>query len=214
MKTTFFRTIGQAVMIFLAVGISGYAFSYFNFNVQNLLLSKDRELLANVLYRSAFYMHAGFGAIALFTGSWQFLKKFRNRNLTRHRLLGKIYVCSVLLSSVAGLGIAAQATGGLIPRIGFSILALLWFWTNVQAYRTIRQGNVAAHQQWMTRNYALTFAAVTLRLWLPLLQFGFALPFMTAYPIVAWLCWIPNLLVAEWLVRSQQKEIPAISQKA
>ena len=24
-----------------------------------------------------------------------------------------------------------------------------------------------------------------------------------AYPVIAWLCWIPNLLIAEWFVRSR-----------
>ncbi len=193
-------------MIFLATGISLYAFSYFNFKVQNLLLAKDKELLASMLYRIAFYTHTGFGAIALFTGGWQFLTRLRNRNLQLHRNAGKLYVVSVLLSSIAGFAIALHATGGLVPVVGFSTLALMWLATDIQAYRTIRQGNVVAHQQWMTRNYALTFAAVTLRLWLPLLQFGMGLTFLTAYSIVAWLCWIPNLLVAEWIVRNQAKE--------
>ena len=47
---------------------------------------------------------------------------------------------------------------------------------------------------------AVTLAAVTLRLWLPVLL-GTHVPFDTAYPIVAWLCWVPNLLVAEAIVR-------------
>jgi hypothetical protein len=52
----------------------------------------------------------------------------------------------------------------------------------------------------MVRNVAVTLAAVTLRLWLPVLL-GMHVPFDTAYPIVAWLCWVPNLLVAETIIR-------------
>ncbi len=51
----------------------------------------------------------------------------------------------------------------------------------------------------MTRSYALTLAAVTLRIWLPMSQVA-GIPFADAYQVVAWLCWVPNLVVAEWLI--------------
>jgi mannose-6-phosphate isomerase-like protein (cupin superfamily) len=62
---------------------------------------------------------------------------------------------------------AAHAFGGPIARLGFAGLALAWLVTGTCAYRAIRAGNVALHRRWMVRNFALTFAAVTLRLWLP-----------------------------------------------
>jgi hypothetical protein len=40
---------------------------------------------------------------------------------------------------------------------------------------------------------------VTLRLYLPL-SGAIGIPFDDAYPAIAWLCWVPNLVVAEWLV--------------
>jgi hypothetical protein len=51
----------------------------------------------------------------------------------------------------------------------------------------------------MTRNFALTFAAVTLRIWVPA-SFVSGIPLAVAYPIIAWLCWVPNLLVAELIL--------------
>ena len=56
------------------------------------------------------------------------------------------------------------------------------------------------HRRWMIRSYALTAAAITLRLYLPLLS-HLGIPFDMSYPVVAWLCWVPNLLFAEWLCR-------------
>jgi len=47
----------------------------------------------------------------------------------------------------------------------------------------------------------LTFAAVTLRIWLPLFQYGFGMDFVTAYVIIAWLCWVPNIIWAQWKVK-------------
>ena len=41
---------------------------------------------------------------------------------------------------------------------------------------------------------------MTLRLYLPLSGL-LGLPFETRYRVIAWMCWVPNLLVAELLVR-------------
>ena len=63
----------------------------------------------------------------------------------------------------------------------------------------------------MVRNFALTFAAVTLRLWLPAsIVAGF--PFELAYPVIAWLCWLPNLVAAELLFN--RTRVPSIEQAA
>jgi len=43
---------------------------------------------------------------------------------------------------------------------------------------------------------------VSLRILLPLSGLS-GIPFATAYPAVAWLCWIPNLLLAEWILAGQ-----------
>ncbi len=49
-------------------------------------------------------------------------------------------------------------------------------------------------------SYAASFAAVTLRIWLPLLTIAFQ-DFVVAYRIVAWLCWVPNIAFAYFWVR-------------
>lgn len=52
--------------------------------------------------------------------------------------------------------------------------------------------------------FALTLAAVTLRNYMPLMLFVLHCPFRTTYITVSWLCWVPNLLIAEWLIRRQR----------
>jgi len=52
----------------------------------------------------------------------------------------------------------------------------------------------------MIRSFALTFSAVTLRLYILLSQM-LGLDFITAYRAIAWLAWIPNALFAEWFLR-------------
>ena len=97
-------------------------------------------------------------------------------------------------------GMAFHAFGGLPARLGFGVLALLWLYTGYRAYRAIRARDIAAHRRWMVRNFALTFAAVMLRLYLPSAMAS-GMAFELAYPVIAWLCWVPNLVVAEWIIR-------------
>ncbi|OCA80154.1 hypothetical protein BBH99_04720 [Chryseobacterium contaminans] len=61
-----------------------------------------------------------------------------------------------------------------------------------------QKGEYDKAQQFMVYSYACTFAAVTLRLWYPLLQNITHDP-DKSYLAVAWLCWLPNLLAAYWI---------------
>ncbi len=81
--------------------------------------------------------------------------------------------------------------------VALAFLSLGWLYTGLHAYLAIRARVVASHRRWMVRNFSLAFGAVTLRLWLPA-SVASGIPFETAYPVIAWLCWVPNLLVAEW----------------
>lgn len=97
------------------------------------------------------------------------------------------------------------AFGGLAAKLGFACLALLWLYTGFQAFRAIRRGAVVEHRRWAVRNVSLTLAAVTLRIYLPL-SIAAGIPFALAYPFIAWLCWVPNLLVAEWAFNGASAE--------
>ena len=133
----------------------------------------------------------------------QFSQSIRNKNLAFHRLTGKVYVISVLLSSLGGFYIGYFATGGMVPALGFMSLAVVWFYTTLKAYLLIKNKRTEEHKKMMTYSYATCFAAVTLRLWLPVLMMYFQ-NFTISYSIVAWLCWIPNLIVAYFITRKQE----------
>ena len=196
------QKISKIVIAALAVIVGLYPGIYFIIKDRTfgLLSSKSDELLANALWNTAFYTHIILGGIALLIGWLQFSTKIRLRNLSMHRTIGKVYVVTVLISSLAGLGLAIFATGGIIPSAGFACLGAVWFTTTLLAYLKIRNMQVEQHRRLMIYSYAACFAAVTLRIWLPLLILIFG-DFIVAYSIVAWLCWVPNLLVANLIVR-------------
>jgi hypothetical protein len=113
-----------------------------------------------------------------------------------------MYVLILLLvSGPAGLIMAVYANGGWPSQLAFITLSVLWLWTTSKAWLAIRQRNFVVHGEWMIRSYALTLSALTLRAWKFLIVMALHPRPMDVYMIVAWLGWIPNLLIAEWLIR-------------
>jgi uncharacterized membrane protein len=186
-------------------------------------LSADEPVAANFADRSAvvqlaFYLHITFGGLALLLSPLQFATRLRNRRPLVHRAVGRAVVASIVVAGVAGLVMAPHNLAGPVGTAGFGLLAVLWVTCAVTAVRAIRRGDVAAHRRWMIRTFALTYAAVTLRLWLSvligvqvgLLGTGGDTAFDRAYLLVPFLAWVPNLLVAErYLTTGDRQTAPA-----
>jgi uncharacterized membrane protein len=147
-------------------------------------------------HATAFYVHIAAASTALLIGPWQFLGSLRRSHTTVHRAMGGVYVTACLVGGLAALPIAVGSNGGPIAAAGFLTLAVLWLWTTGRAVAAIVSGNIGAHRRWMVRSFALTLAGVTLRLYLPLALIG-PVSFHDAYAAIAWLCWAPNLLLAD-----------------
>lgn len=169
-----------------------------------LLASKSTELLSDNIWNIAFYGHILLGGLALLIGWLQFSPKLRKRNIKLHRTIGKTYMIAVLISGICGLFIALYATGGIISKLGFFTLGIIWLSTTILGFKAIKKGKVELHEKFMIFSYAACFAAVTLRIWLPILTSVMG-EFIGAYRIVAWLCWVPNIIVAYFIVRKTKR---------
>lgn len=192
------RSLGWLAMTLLAFAVAGYAFAI-------LVMPGLRPGLVQALLAErpvAAYVHFLGGAVALVVGALQLNSWLRSRFLGVHRWLGRLYMLAVIGGGVAALALAPHSFGGLVAHLGFGLLGVCWISSTLNAYRHIRRGNVSQHRSWMIRSYAITLAAVTLRLYLPASQVA-GLSMTVAYPAIAWLCWVPNLFVAEWFVRSR-----------
>jgi uncharacterized membrane protein len=119
----------------------------------------------------------------------------RERRLELHRWMGRCYLVSVFAGGAAGLVMATMSQGGMVAHVGFGTLALCWIFSGLRAYQRIRAGDEFEHRRWMIRNYSLTLAAVTLRIYVPV-SVALGVPFDVAYPAIAWIAWVPNLVVA------------------
>ena len=201
------KKVFRIIFPVLAILVGLYPIIYFFIHQKfGLLQSKSDATLNNFFWHIGFYMHITLGGLALLIGWTQFRVKLRTNNLMLHRQIGKVYVIAALLSAISGIYIALFATGGTIASSGFICLGIIWFYTTLRAYIEIKKKRIDKHQKMMLYSYAACFSAVTLRVYLPLLTIFFH-DFIKAYLVVAWLCWIPNIIVAYFLVRQLQRQI-------
>lgn len=196
--------LNKGLLFFLAIGVAGYAF--FAYSVLPLGSLVHPEMKANFLVHSTgIYTHAFASSVALMLGPLQFSTRLRQKYTVIHRWFGRTYLSvGVMVGGLSGLYMSQYAFGGLYARLGFAALAGFWLYTGLRAYLAIRRGRIDEHRKWMVRNFSLTFAAVTLRFYLPA-SMAAGIEFAIAYPIIAWLCWLPNVVLAEWRYNAAHK---------
>lgn len=105
------------------------------------------------------FPHALCGTLALLSGPLQFSTRFRRKHLQFHRILGRIYVFSVLIAA----SLALILTQGSHLEVGTYVQSGAWIFCTLAAFLTARNRQILQHRQWMIRSYSVTFTFITLR---------------------------------------------------
>jgi uncharacterized membrane protein len=177
---------------------------YTSFRDDAQFLVLKQYYVHNLVWKSAFYIHV-FSAIgALLAGFTQFLPQLLREHPGVHRLIGRIYVANILfINFPAGLIMGVCANGGLPGKAAFLLLDVLWFYFTWKGFTCARNRQFVEHKNYMTRSFALTFSAITLRTWKLVLSSLFTINLTELYIIDAWLGFVPNLLMAEIIIRKK-----------
>ena len=177
---------------------------YLSFQIDTDFLATKQSIIHITHWRYAFYVHVMTSCFVLFLGIFQFIRRLIYGCPRVHRFIGLAYLIIVTcLSGPSGLIMGYYANGGIYARLSFVTLSILWIGFTAYAYITILRKDIFSHQAFMIRSYALTLSAVTLR------SYAFVLPMFIhmrgrdEYILIAWLSWIPNLLIAEFLIRKR-----------
>jgi hypothetical protein len=171
------------------------------------------DILRNAFRNPWLDLHIAGAATALLTGPVQFVGPLRRLRPQIHRWIGRTYVAGCLVGGVGGFVLAWGSTAGPIATAGFGSLALIWIATTAQALRLALRRRFDAHRAWMIRSFALTFAAVMLRLGLVILPLAGVAP-LDGYRALSFLSWIPNLIVAELLLARRRAGRPVFDTTA
>ncbi|MCK7612154.1 DUF2306 domain-containing protein [Roseibium sediminicola] len=200
--------VGFTVAAVLSVLIALVSYRFLPQGVETAMDFMAHHVQDNALM---LYAHIGVAPIALAVMPFQFLKNLRARRPAVHRWLGRIHVAAILVSGVAGFQLAFYTSAGPFAAAGFAILAVIWLSTTGMAFYFALKRQIDLHRIWMLRSAALTFAAVTLRVYLGAATAA-GIDFDTAYLLVSWLAWVPNALVMEaylWTRRGSSRRIAA-----
>ncbi|MBR9923344.1 MAG: DUF2306 domain-containing protein [Bacteroidetes bacterium] len=174
---------------------------YIPYDTDVAFLRIKQEYISRDYYRWAFFLHVYTSILVLPAGFTQFSKRLRLQLPTLHRRAGYLYlVITLFLAGPGGLIIGIHANGGWSSQLAFCLLAGLWIWFSAKAWIAARNKDWDKHRNFMIRSFALALSAITLRVW----KFGIVAVFeprpMDVYRLVAWLGWVLNLIIAEWII--------------
>jgi uncharacterized membrane protein len=162
----------------------------------------------NAPYGPFLLTHIVFGMIAILIGPFQFFPSIRKNRPKLHRLTGRIYLSTVVISAVASI---IYAVGSIIilrdrPVYGTGLLglAVAWLATSGLAFWAIRNRNFVQHREWMVKSYVVTCGFTTFRLFAGALTFLFGQDFDEMATIMAWASWSIPLLVTEAVIQSSK----------
>jgi len=159
------------------------------------------SIVSNIWF-TAFYIHVITSSFCLLAGFTQFFRNTLPNGL--HRKFGKFYIVVVLFfAAPSGLIMSFFANGGPWSITAFLSLSLLWIFSTLMGFISARRKKFTVHGSWMIISYALALSALTLRAWkwsiVNLTDLN--LKPMDLYRLVAWLGWVPNLIVALLLIK-------------
>lgn len=199
---------GRWIVATLCIGIALFSYRYVA-SIGPLA----PNVMANALVAPWLALHVAGAATALMIAPFQFIARFRARRSGVHRLLGRVYVIGCMVGGASGFLLALGSSSGPVATVGFGGLAIFWLVTTGQGWRSAVARRFAAHREWMIRSFALTLAAVTLRLYLPLPGLLGIDP-LDGYRAISILCWAPNLLLAEVWIRRTRAQSARIASSA
>jgi small basic protein len=187
--------LGLTAMAVLAAAVTLSSLRYYGV-LDGAWLGIDPQIRAVITeVPAAALTHMLIAPVALLLGPFQFLPGLRARRPQVHRWSGRAYVAACVVGGAGALATAFHASGGWVAGLGFAVLAVLWVGATLGAWRAAVQRQFERHRLLMRFSYAMTFAAVTLRLQIPL---GFALGYPSYSAMSVWLAytsWIPNVII-------------------
>lgn len=203
-----YERVGFILLGLLAVPLAFNALAYLNLDSRYGFLLLKKQAIETGWYLPAYYAHVLVAGLILVVGLFQIHPTLGLRWHSAHRALGKVYIGGILFfSAPGGLIMSLFINRGALVLTSFVLQCTTWFICTYLAYHYIRKGDVQTHRQWILRSYSLTLAAITLRVYVFISSWSFDLSQPSAYAAIAWLSWVPNLLICEWYLRSRPTRV-------
>ncbi len=112
-------------------------------------------------HRLFIMIHITFGIIILLLGEFQFIPQLRQHSIGIHRWVGRIYMSSCIITSVAGLIFLCLngTVGGSNMTVAFTVYGIFLFLTSNIAWILAYKGKYHLHKWWAIRTFTLGIAS-------------------------------------------------------
>lgn len=159
------------IALWMAIGAATLSVTLYS-EVPLLRQAKERAYLSTIPL--LIVPHIAAGIIALLSGPLQFSSRLRRRHMRFHRVLGRVYVVSVLVAALLAIALAHHRHD---PREIHFVIATYcqagtWLIATAAAFLTARNRHIQQHREWMVRSYALTLTFVGTRVLQPIPAFN------------------------------------------
>ena len=199
--------VAWGTVIFLITVILVFAAIRFNNDIENISSGEvpaagefDRRY---ALHPALAYAHILPGVIYVLLAPFQVSRRFRNRHLDLHRRLGRFLVPIGIVTGVFAIAFGIFFSYGGFAEASATVVFGVYFITALSiAFRSIKDGDIVRHRQWMLRAFAVALGVATIRLWVLLFEATGLLTFEEAFGIAFWIAFAMHALAAEvWLKR-------------
>lgn len=138
---------------------------FYNDNAIAYLYGYRSDRFGQTLFENQiwFLAHIIGATFSLFLGPIQFWKSVRKQYIRYHRFAGKLYIIGSLIAGIASLRLSL-INDCIGCRYSLFILSVLFLLSTSLAWYAIKQKNISAHKQFMTRSYICALAFVLVRL--------------------------------------------------
>ena len=170
------------------------------------MLVVSEETYGNYFLPRAVWLfpHIVLGILASLIGPVQFIPSLRTRYLRAHRILGRVYVVSVILAGMSGMYLATTSGVNLPYAVGLFGLGFFWATSAIMAFLSIKNKKVVLHQEWMVRSYIITFAFVTFRFVEDILMALEVGSRMEILVLMSWASWAVPLFIGELVMQGMK----------
>ncbi len=148
--------------------------------------------------------HIAFGMVALLIGPVQLWLGFTRPRDPWHRRLGMLYLGAICASSVPAYYLAATTDVSFTFGFGLASLATAWLLTAGLSMLAVKRRSFLQHQEWMVRNYVVTFGFVLFRVFViatTVLNVG---SMVDRLNVASWFCWAAPLVLCEAVIQGRK----------
>lgn len=147
------------------------------------------------------FIHVVTGMLATIVSPLQFIPNFRSNYIRIHRIIGRTYVYSIVVSSITSFYLCATTPENFWYALGLGGFTAAWLFTGVMGMITAMKGRLDQHKAWMIRSFVVTVGFSISRLLEDMvIQVHAEVGRVERLTILSWVSWIIPLIITEWLL--------------